>query len=958
MARRLYVLGLAAISSLAVAGYLLVAARHFRQGMDEAIVEMERGRFPSALRTLQRLDRLRPGRGEVQYRIGLCEQALGHTDEALRAWERVSPGDRLGGKAVVARGVLLANKLHLRAAEDVLEATLRREPSEDARRALSRLYRLEGRALDVRRLLQDGWETAADPVAVLRELWSLDTAPWPISGAEKVLSKADLKDDRIWLGKANLALLTGQFEAARQALAVCLRERPDDSAVCDARLALAQATNDTRMAREALGHLPASRFSADDELAFRAWWAARGSDRNNERRALEDLVARRPCDTRALERLAELALDAGDAVRASRYRASKVECDEIIERYRALVNEPEPLRRAKDLSEMAQALGRNFDARAWLTLALRLRPNDPVLAGGLERLKTPVAATNRGTLADRFVDLFARENHSAAVALRESTANLPTFSDDAETAGLRFFQDNGARSSYYLPEIMAGGVGLLDYDGDGWLDVYAVQGGPFPPNDSAPPPGDRLFRNQGDGSFADVTERSGIAKMRRGYGHGIAVGDFDNDGHPDVFVTRWHAYALYHNRGDGTFEDLTDAAGLGGDRDWPTSAAWADLDNDGDIDLYVCHYLAFDPQKPPNCVSSTNTSTQIYCDPMRFEACPDHLFRNDGDRFVDVTASAGILERKGRGLGVLAADFDDDGRVDLFVTNDMSANYLFRNMGDLRFQEVAHDVGVASNADGGYHAGMGIACGDLDGDGLVDLFVTNSFNEATTYYRNFGKGVFVDRTAASGLAVATRFLVGFGVATLDYDDDGTLDLISVNGNLNDARPYNPFPMPVQLLAGRPGGRLADVSSAAGPPWSELRLGRGLAVGDVDNDGRTDALVMSLNEPLAYFHNRTAGGRSVTLRLEGRSSNRDAVGARVTLRAGGRMQTAHRFGGGSYQSAADPRLHFGTGAATHVQSLEVRWPSGRVDRHRELEPGTEYLIREGEAAPIAVRHVRP
>ena len=366
-----------------------------------------------------------------------------------------------------------------------------------------------------------------------------------------------------------------------------------------------------------------------------------------------------------------------------------------------------------------------------------------------------------------------------------------------------------------------------------------------------------------------MTGPSGIGAMAGGYGHGVAVADYDNDGRADLFVTRWRSYALYRNRGDGTFEDVTERAGLAGDRDWPTSAAFADLDNDGDLDLYVCHYLAWDEDDPRTCADPKDP-TVYNCSPRDFEALPDHVFRNDGGRFVDVTAEAGIVDRDGRGLGVVAADLDDDGRVDLYVANDMTANFLFRNRGGFRFEEAAMAAGAAANANGGYQAGMGVACGDLDGDGRPDLAVTNFFGESTTFFRNLGGGAFGDHTAAIGLAAPSRYLLGFGVVFLDANDDGRLDLMTANGHVHDGRPQFPFAMPAQLLIGGAGGRLTDVSSEAGPPFQVLRMGRGLASGDLDNDGRVDALLLGQNEPLAYFHNRTeAAGHSVTFALEGR-----------------------------------------------------------------------------------------
>ncbi|MHB1561708.1 MAG: CRTAC1 family protein, partial [Isosphaeraceae bacterium] len=370
------------------------------------------------------------------------------------------------------------------------------------------------------------------------------------------------------------------------------------------------------------------------------------------------------------------------------------------------------------------------------------------------------------------------------------------------------------------------------------------------------------------------------------------------------------------------------------------------------------HYGEWDPSNPLICKDQSGTKV-VTCDPRRVRALPDHAFRNDGGRFVDVTAESGFVDRDGRGFGVVAADLDDDGRVDLFVANDSTANYLYRNLGNFRFEEVGHESGVAANAGGGYQAGMGVACGDLDGDGRLDLAVTNFYGESTTLFRNLGGGLFADHTAAAGLAAASRHRLGFGIAFLDADSDGWLDLMTANGHISDERPLFPYAMPPQLFRGGPGGRLVDVTAEAGPPFQRPFVGRGLAAGDLDNDGRPDAILIAQNEPVVYLRNRTGKPTShfVTFQLEGTRSNRDGVGARVTVRAGGRDRVAVRIGGGSFQSAGDPRLHFGLGVCDRVDQVEVRWPSGQVDRQIGLRPDRFYRLREGDPTP-RVLNARP
>jgi enediyne biosynthesis protein E4 len=364
----------------------------------------------------------------------------------------------------------------------------------------------------------------------------------------------------------------------------------------------------------------------------------------------------------------------------------------------------------------------------------------------------------------------------------------------------------------------------------------------------------------------------------------------------------------------------------------------------------VCHYLRWDENDTRVC-SSPDDPSKYHCSPLSFPACPDHVFRNDGGQFVDVTADSGLLEREGRGLGVVAADLDGDDRIDLFVANDMSANYLFRNKGGFQFEEVGVIAGTAASADGAYKAGMGVACGDLDGDGKIDLAVTNYYGESTTFFHNLGERMFADHSDAIGLSAPTRLLLGFGIAFCDLDNDGRLDVLSANGHVIDPRPRFPWMMPLQALCMSPAGRLVDVSARAGDLFQHNHLGRGLAAGDLDNDGQIDALAVCQNEPAVYLHNLThpdSTGHFLVLQLEGTKSNRDAVGAAVTVQCGDRRWVAMRYGGGSYQSANDPRFHFGLGPATKVDRIEVRWPTGKLDHYSGLDIDTGYLLREGQS----------
>jgi tetratricopeptide (TPR) repeat protein len=955
---------------MAVGGYRAAEAYRFRAALGRARQEFGQGSYDAARTRLVQLSAQRPGEGEVDYLLGLSEKALGNTDAALAAWARVPGGSPFAPRVSFERGALAMERGEYALAEQCFGAVLPEPgaPAHEARLRLIELFWLEGRHDEALGLLESDWQSlirlhpprTSEAIEALRAHIVQGLFPVPVQKHQAALARAaeqSPEDDRVRLGLANLATRAGRFAEAEPSLEACLRRRPEDPAVWMARLEWAMADDRVDQARSALAHLRDGGLTEAKVWKILAWFADRRGDDDAGRRAWDRVVEADPGDLAALERLAELALKGGERPRAEGLRRRKAELDRALNRYLdlfSLTRPSDPARHASEMARVAEALGRRFEARGFLTAILWRDPANLEAREGLARLdraEPPGRRPASRTLAARLADLLGPAE-AAVPPPAPDRVTIPQFRDDARVARLAFGFTSGSTPDHQLPETMSGGVGLLDYDGDGWLDVYCVQGGTFPPPSDLQPNRDRLFRNRGDGTFEDVTERAGLPSLPGGYGHGVCVGDVDNDGAPDVFVTRWRAYALYHNRGDGRFEDVTARSGLGGDRDWPTSAAFADLDGDGDLDLYVCHYLAWDADHHRVCRARSGDRNSA-CNPRHFESLPDHVFRNDGGRFVDVTSQAGIVDREGRGLGVVAADLDGDGRIDLSVANDLSANYLFRNRGGFTFEEVGQAAGVAANAAGGYQAGMGVACGDQNGDGLPDLAVTNFFGESTSLFHNLGSGLFADRTAGVGLAAPSRYLLGFGIAFLDANNDGRLDLMTANGHISDYRPDLPYAMPAQLLIGGERGRLTDVSAQAGPPFRVPLLGRGLAAGDLDNDGRVDALIVAQDEPLVYFHNRTAGGHFVTILLEGTASNRDAVGAQVTVESGGRRQVSQRLGGGTYQSAGDPRLHFGLGGSTRVEFLEVRWPSGRVDRYAGLAADRGYDLREGdpEARPL-------
>ncbi len=982
MSRRKLVVGLV-LGGLAAAGFWAAGSWWFRTAIASASDDLAAGRVAEASERLNRLAGLGPlsgllsggGRDEIDFWLGACQEADGEVDKAIQTWGRIPDSSARRADAVARLVRLAVDHGRFAPAEEALEHAFfpPGTPAFDAREAsLQELYLLEGRDDDLRRRKRAALISSRAPAEALRGHWLIDVPEaYPVDAVGTRLEKAGEEapdDDRVWLGKANLAVRTSRLDEADRWITRCLERRPDDPAVWRARLDWAVASNVEDEALEAMRRIPASRMSATEIDRLRMWTADLRDDVPAEMATADRVFKIEPGAPGILDRLIKLNDHIGRTERAEELRGRKAAIDQAAEVYRARLAEKAPTDRFTELAEAAEALGRWFEAKGWRTLAAA-ESSDPSKAREAVALAAAkeAAATLKPMPGKSVADLVAAPAESPAnsPARRTSTAAttdarrkgaVPIFRDDARAVGLDAVYHNDVSPLCRMPETLGGGVALIDYDGDGWLDVYFVDGGVLP-KDEQPvvgPQRDRLFHNKGDGSFEDVTEKSGLAAFPGGYGHGATVGDYDGDGRPDLFVTRWRSYALYRNKGDGTFEDATKQAGLDGPRDWPTSAAFADLDNDGDLDLYVCHYCAWNPLTSEPCRNQAKPGTFLHCSPQMFEALPDHLFRNDGGRFVDVSEEAGITsaDREGRGLGVVAADFDDDGRIDLFVANDQNANYLFHNQGDLKFREIAIDAGVATNAEGGYRAGMGVACGDLTGDGRLDLAVTNFFHESTTFYQGSGGAQFVDQSAATGMASLTRLVLGFGVAFLDVDNDGVLDVAQANGHITDRRPQVPFAMEAMLLRGEGGGRLRDVSPSAGDPWSVKRLGRGLAVGDVDNDGKLDVLIVSNGGPLAYFHNQGPVGRLLTLKLEGAppGSNRDAVGAVATVVVGGRRLVVPRLGGGSYLSASDDRLYFGLGTAPRADAVEVRWPSGRVDRHPGLEADRAYKLREGDPQP--------
>jgi hypothetical protein len=568
------------------------------------------------------------------------------------------------------------------------------------------------------------------------------------------------------------------------------------------------------------------------------------------------------------------------------------------------------------------------------------------LAGCSQPRETPAPVSANAAATDSPLTIEPRQTYHGPA---HPDHPWPVFRDVAKEAGLTVANFNAADGRFRLVETMGSGVGLLDYDGDGWLDIFVAQGSPMPRDPADHRYAAQLYRNNRDGTFTDVARAAGVAF--EGFGQGVAVGDYDGDGRRDLYVSGFGHSALYHNKANGTFEDVTATAGVASPG-WATSCAFADLDGDGDLDLYVVHYLAdtVDPRGQPTVSCNALPGTIGYCPPSAFAPEPDALYRNNGDgTFSDVSQSSGIDATPGNGLGLAIADFDDDGKLDIFVANDKTPNLLLHNLGGLKFQEVGLTWGVALNESGLVRAGMGVAVGDYDGDGRVDLLVTNFYEEGNTLYRNSAPGRFEVATARAGLLVPSRSKLGFGTGFLDADSDGRLDLFVANGHINDVRPLGiPYAMEPQLYWNIGQGRFRDVSTEAGAYFREPLLGRGAAFGDIDHDGDTDIVVTHLGRPPALLRNETAPrGKVLMLSLAGRAPSRTPIGAKVTVRAGSLLLTRVVAGGMSYLSASDTQVLVGIGSAARADRVEVRWPSGRIQSWANVPAEIDLLIEEGQ-----------
>jgi hypothetical protein len=516
------------------------------------------------------------------------------------------------------------------------------------------------------------------------------------------------------------------------------------------------------------------------------------------------------------------------------------------------------------------------------------------------------------------------------------------------SSGITWKHVSGRSSASYLPETTGAGCAFIDYDNDGWMDIYLINSGRCDFYDPSPPLRNALYRNNRDGSFADVTEKAGVAGG--GYGMGVAVGDYDGDGYPDLYIAQYGRSILYHNNGDGSFTDVTEKAGVAAPG-WASSALWFDYDNDGRLDLFVCRFVDFDKSKNRFC-GNPKTEERSYCSPRVYPPAYSWLFHNNGDgSFTDVSREAGIGKLQGKAWGAVATDVNNDGWMDLFVANDTMANFLLVNKHG-KFDDIGPGAGVGYSNEGKERSGMGVDSGDYDQDGWEDLFVTNIDQEMYSIYHNNHDETFDDLSGPMGMAPITRLMSGWGVKFFDYDNDGNLDLFIANGHPDDTIERQSSLVTYEeslLLFHNTGRSFENKSATAGPVFRQKQAARGLAIGDFNNDGAIDVLVAVNNGPPLLLKNTAAQGNHwLGVRLIGKHANPDAIGARITWQVGPFKRSRLKTGGGSYLAAHDPREILGIGPQTKIERLEIRWPlpSGRVEILTDLLVDRYITIVEG------------
>jgi enediyne biosynthesis protein E4 len=968
------------------AALIVLARRTTKPPTWAEIQSASAGGRPAELQSLlERWIAVHPKQGEPRLMLAKLRLALKDRDGAINALQAVPDAVATWAQAQSMLGELAITERRARDAERIFRRVAERHPNAiEPRQRLYYLLSLQQRTAEARALLWEMYRIRDDPRILIDLVLELLLDQQDVRGLPPELEQfvARTPDDPFLRRAWGMALLY-QGEAGRawphlEAASVRLMNDPAGGFA----LAECRIMNGAPVQLDSV--LGPQRSGPNDSAQ---WWLFRGRIEETTgqiERAVDSLaraVKLQPEGREAHFRLGQTLKRRGNAQAAQSHLAL---ASQIEEKRKAVRREHQRLRAAGlpndpqlflHLGQLCADAGMVPESRAWFEQSLKLDPSlkhaqtELVRLNGLpdnmaDSLAHPRLASNfKEPGADLASGTMPRHERSPKRGWGQVWSTPPPpFEDRASEAGVTFRYESGSSDRMFMADTMGGGVGLIDYDNDGWLDIYFVNGCAIPFDSKNAPHPNRLYRNQGDGTFRDLTVQAGVAG--NGYGMGCAVGDYDNDGDDDLLVTGLNQTILYRNRGDGTFEDVTSTAGVASDR-WTTAAGFGDLDGDGDLDLVVITYVAIQQDDKLEC--RDHAGHRIHCTPARYEAQSDLLYRNNGDgTFTEISHFAGFEGPNGRGLGLAIADFDSDGKLDMFVANDASPNFLFRNLGGLRFEETGMKAGVALNGSGRATASMGVIADDLDGDGRIDLFITNLVNESSTFFRNLGEGLFLDATLGAGLDAPSRPKTGFGTAAVDADCDGRLDLFVANGHVDD-RPWANSAMAQTPLFfwGRDRGRFEVGTRLENSYFARSVVGRGVAAGDLDNDGRVDLVVVHRDGTAALLFNRAYENHWLGLRIRGTRSDRTPVGAQVTCRFDGRSSVRWITGGTGYLSAHDPRLWFGLGHAGNVEHLEIKWPSGRVqswnnlaaDRILEIEEGRDELREAAKGklrAPEATR----
>jgi tetratricopeptide (TPR) repeat protein len=975
----LLLLGLCAVAAVGV--LLIVRGEFIRPAPTWAAIQRARsaGRWTEVEEKLERWIEAHPEKGEARLMLANIQLGRERKDSAIRVLRSVPEADAAWSKAQMMLGELSIRDRRAAEAEHIFRRVADRNPRAlEPRQRLIYLMSLQQRTAEARDLLWQLYQIRDDPKILVDLVLELLLDQQDVRGLAPEIEQfvARSPEDpllrRVW----GISLL---YEG-RPAEALANLEAAANRLVNDplGRFALAECRILNGMpviAEEVLGPPP----EKPDDAAL--WWLCRGRLEESigltERAvsSFQQAVELQPQRREAHFRLGKLLKRLG---RPGPARLHMEQANRIDQQLKAVRREHQRLRGAglpadaqlfEHLGQLCFDAGLVPESRAWYEQSIKLDPTREGIQTKLARLKTvpdsmpvslahPILSTN--SVLEGRPSSTSVTSVAAAQIRHDSSTSSPSplpFEDRAQEAGVVYAYDSGASDRHFMADTMGGGVGLIDYDNDGWIDIYFVNGCSIPFDINHPPRPNVLYRNQRDGTFRDATAQAGVGG--RGYGMGCAVGDYDNDGDDDLFVTGLNQTILYRNRGDGTFEDVTSSAGVTSDR-WTTAAGFGDLDGDGDLDLVVITYVQIRQDDAALC--RDHSGRRIHCTPARYAAQSDLLYRNNGDgTFTEVSRAAGFVAPNGRGLGLAIADFDGDGKLDIFVANDASPNFLFRNLGGFQFEEIGETAGVAVNGSGRATASMGVVADDLDGDGRIDLFITNLVNESSTFFRNLGGGLFLDATLGAGLDAPSRPKTGFGTAAIDADNDGRLDLFVANGHV-DHRPWANSPMAQTALFfwGRDRGRFDLAGRAGSAYFAQPFVGRGVAAGDLNNDGQVDLVVVHRDAPGALLFNRSRGGHWLGLRLRGTRAGRSPVGTQVTCHTNGRSMVRWLTSGTGYLSAHDPRIWFGLGIVGEVERIEVKWPSGRVqswrnltaDRILEIEEGREELGGTAESKRMA------